>query len=169
MSETPREYTAQEAEAEAEGVRPYTEQDLNSIRKLVNKLATEDKWFVNKAFQRLIATLDAARAELERKEAEAAVLREAALDVCVSPDFQAELDAVLRLNGVLLDVTAGADLLERVRQLEVIRKRVWGYIALEGHCPVCDAERGDGDLVEHLAMCPYHEHHQGIGAAGEGE
>jgi hypothetical protein len=109
-------------------------------------------------------------------EVEAATYRALLERYAAEPEYAAPedlpasyFDLHQAVDRCLMDTQAGVKLLERMRQLVIIERRVWGYIALEGYCPVCDAERGNGDLVEHLAICPYHEHHQGTGAAGEEE
>jgi hypothetical protein len=74
VSETPETYSAQEAEAE--GVRPLSEVDTELMREFwASKIpgATINLLdLAREAIGELADALDAARAELERKEAEAA-------------------------------------------------------------------------------------------------
>jgi predicted nucleic acid-binding Zn-ribbon protein len=113
------EHTDTAQEAEAEGVRPLSEDELAEMQRWVSGLTFVQGGMADRV-ERLLATLDAARAELERKEAEAAVLREALTDIenryfaVLYPAEQMRNLAHVALNTT----TAGAALLERVRQLE---------------------------------------------------
>jgi hypothetical protein len=76
MSETPSGNTEQEAE----GVRPLSKEQEASIRKAVDLNLPGLVWTPN-TLGPLFASLDAARIELGRKEADAAALREALTNI----------------------------------------------------------------------------------------
>jgi hypothetical protein len=177
VSEQPETYSAQEAEAE--GVRPLREEELAEMQRWVSGLTFVQGGLADR-IERLLATLDAARAELERKEAEAAVLREALL--FVQPYMEGahfnRVDAReiiwAQARKALNTTQAGVALLERVRKLEGELEE------LRGLAPIAQAaveyvDEDDDHLVPGAwydlkhAVQVYRADHQGTGAAREGE
>jgi hypothetical protein len=161
VSETPSEYTAQEADAE--GVRPLSEAEETDYRERLayfelnistsnGQAALDEVLWLAQASRQALATLDAARAELERKDAEAAALRDAAeLAYSWMNDWDASRhdetcygDKPL-VRSKLDNTQAGADLLERVRQLE-------GYLAVceEQYQAAWVAERRENERLREL-------------------
>jgi hypothetical protein len=182
--------TAQEAEAE--GVRPLSEEDVQrmTIRaKDILAVADGEGWPLNDLARLLaeealivLAVVKAERTELERKEAEAAALREALL--FVRPYMEGahfnRVDAReiiwAQARRALNTTQAGAALLERVQQLEGELKlgNLGTEVAmeLEFDCkqrPQEISRRTRQALVKWQELRDHQRDHQGTGAAGEGE
>jgi hypothetical protein len=185
------------SEAEAEGVLPLSEGDVQrmTIRaKDILAVADGEGWPLNDLARLLaeealivLAVVKAERTELERKEAEAAVLRGALINIDALGPVSHSVDGEQwwaidenHLNRILAPAlegtTAGAALFERMRQLEeevgrlqrvVIPDITTLLIWLDQHEHMRYQE---SEVVDYLAIAEewLAEQHQGTGAAGEG-